>query len=46
MAAIAAVGIAYDNGSLFSRLGSVLTCRGDLRIERLGNEEKRSLKTR
>jgi len=38
--------LAYDNGSLFSRFGSVWACRGDLRIERLGTEEKRLLKAR
>ena len=38
--------LAYDNGSLFSRLGMVWACRGDLRIERLNAEEKRSLKGR
>jgi len=35
--------LAYDNGSLFSRLGRVWACRGDLRIERLGTEEKQLL---
>jgi hypothetical protein len=38
--------LAYDNGSLFSRFGMVWACRGDLRIERLNAEEKRSLKAR
>jgi len=38
--------LAYDNGSLFSRFGSVWACRGDLRIERLRAEEKQALKTR
>jgi hypothetical protein len=28
--------LAYDNGSLFSRLGWIWVCRGDLRIERMG----------
>jgi hypothetical protein len=36
--------LVYDNGSLFSRLGSVWACRGDLRIERLRSEEKQRLK--
>jgi hypothetical protein len=36
--------LAYDNGSLFSRLGWVYACRGDLRIERIGAEEVRALK--
>ena len=27
--------LAYDNGSLFSRLGWILACRGDLSIERI-----------
>ena len=27
--------LAYDNGSLLSRFGSILVCRGDLRIERM-----------
>jgi hypothetical protein len=35
-----------DNGSLFSRLGSVWACRDELRIEWLGAEEKQLLKTR
>jgi len=35
--------LAYDNGSLLSRLGSVLVCRGDLRIERMRAEDLRPL---
>jgi hypothetical protein len=38
--------LAYDNGSLFSRLGVVWACRGDLRIERLRAEEKQLLNAR
>lgn len=35
--------LAYDNGSLLSRLGRVWACRGDLRIERIGAEEAAAL---
>jgi hypothetical protein len=35
--------LAYDNGSLLSRLGRVWACRGDLRVERLHPEEARLL---
>ncbi len=35
--------LAYDNGSLLSRLGRVWACRGDLRVERLRPEEVRLL---
>ena len=35
--------LAYDNGSLLSRLGTVWACRGDLRVERLRAEEVRLL---
>ena len=38
--------LAYDNGSLLSRLGSVWVCRGDLRTERMGVEEMRGLQLR
>lgn len=31
--------LAYDNGSLLSRLGRVWACRGDLRVERIGAAE-------
>ena len=31
--------LAYDNGSLFSRLGRIWVCRGDLSLERLSAEE-------
>ena len=31
--------LAYDNGSLFSRLGRIWVCRGDLSLERLSPEE-------
>jgi hypothetical protein len=37
--------LAYDNGSMFSRLGWVWVCRGDLRVERIGAEELHSLKS-
>ena len=36
--------LAYDNGSLLSRLGWVWACRGDLSTQRLGAEEVRTLK--
>jgi hypothetical protein len=36
--------LAYDNGSLFSRLGWVWACRGDLSIEKIGAAEVRALK--
>lgn len=36
--------LAYDNGSMFSRLGWVWACRGDLTIERIGADEVRQLK--
>ena len=38
--------LAYDNGSLLSRLGMVWVCRGDLRIERMGTEQLAALKAR
>jgi hypothetical protein len=36
--------LAYDNGSLFSRLGYVLACRGDLTIGRVDAETLKRLK--
>jgi len=36
--------LAYDNGSLFSRLGWIWACRGDLSIERIRSEDLRSLR--
>jgi hypothetical protein len=38
--------LAYDNGGLLSRLWKVWACRGDLRIVKIGSEEKRMLKSR
>jgi len=38
--------LAYDNGSLFARLGIVWVCRGDLRVERIGRQELAALKAR
>ncbi len=38
--------LAYDNGSLLSRFGSVLVCRGDLRIERMNADDVRPLNPR
>ncbi len=38
--------LAYDNGSLLSRFGSVLVCRGDLRIERMKADDVRPLNPR
>jgi hypothetical protein len=38
--------LAYDNGSLLSRLGMVWICRGDLRIERMGAKQVAALKAR
>ena len=35
--------LAYDNGSLFSRLGWVWVCRGDLSIGRMSSEDRRQL---
>ena len=35
--------LAYDQGSLLSRLGVVWVCRGDLRTERIGAEEAKAL---
>ena len=35
--------LAYHNGRLLSQLGSVLVCRGDLRIERMSAEQVRPL---
>jgi len=35
--------LAYDNGSLFARLGWVWACRGDLSIERLSTDDLRAL---
>jgi hypothetical protein len=37
--------LAYDNGSLFSRLGWIWVCRGDLRIELMGAKQVAELKT-
>lgn len=37
--------LAYDNGSLFARLGWVWACRGDLSVERISGEEVRALKS-
>ena len=31
--------LAYDSGSLFSRLGLIWACRGDLQIERIGRDQ-------
>ena len=38
--------LAYANSGLMSKLGKVWACRGDLRIVRIGTEEKRTLKSR
>lgn len=38
--------LAYDNGSLFSRLGWIWVCRGDLRIERMSAEQVAELQAR
>jgi len=38
--------LAYANSGLLSRLGRVWACRGDLRIVKIGNEEKQRLKAR
>jgi hypothetical protein len=38
--------LAYDNGSLFSRLGWVWVCRGDLSISRVSAKDLRSLNLR
>jgi hypothetical protein len=38
--------LAYDNGSLFSRLGWVWVCRGDLSISRVSAQDLRSLNLR
>jgi hypothetical protein len=38
--------LAYANSGLLSRLGRVWACRGDLRIVKIGNEEKQTLKAR
>jgi len=38
--------LAYDNRSLFSRLGWVWACRGDLSIERIDAESVRRLNAR
>jgi hypothetical protein len=38
--------LAYDNGSLLSRLGRVWVCRGDLRIERMRADELLALNDR
>ena len=38
--------LAYANSGLLSRLGKVWACRGDLRIVKIGNEEKQRLKAR
>jgi len=38
--------LAYDNGSLFSRLGWVWACRGDLSVERIDAESVRRLNVR
>ena len=35
--------LAYHNGRLLSQLGSILVCRGDLRIERMSAEQVRPL---
>ena len=38
--------LAYDSGSLLSRFGRVLVCRGDLRIERMSPDDVRPLNPR
>src|SRR5215475_11161517 len=38
--------LAYANSGLLSRLGRVWACRGDLRIVKIGNGEKQTLKAR
>ena len=38
--------LAYDNGSLFSRLGWIWVCRGDLRIERMSARQIAELSAR
>ena len=38
--------LAYDNGSLFAKLGWVYACRGDLSVERLGSHEMHALRAR
>ena len=38
--------LAYDHGSLLSRLGIVYVCRGDLRTERVAGDELRELQNR
>ena len=38
--------LAYANSGLLSRLGRVWACRGDLRIVKIGTEEKQTLKAR
>jgi hypothetical protein len=38
--------LAYDNGSLFARLGWIWVCRGDLRIERMSARQIAELNAR